>query len=76
MAQTKEGARKMQETIRKRYGLTKDGKSKLHVKIGAEGGKKSTTGGFWHAKYVLGDIEHVRDAGRKGGTVSVRKAKK
>ena len=46
MAQTKEGAEKARETIRKRYGLTADGKSKLHMAIGSKGGKKSGTGGF------------------------------
>lgn len=42
-------------------------------RIGAKGGKASGTGGFWYAKFVVGDIERIRAAGRKGGRLRWRK---
>jgi general stress protein YciG len=48
----------------------------LHTEIGALGGKKSGTGGFWHLKYVKGELEKVREFGRIGGKKSTRKPKK
>lgn len=59
--QTVEGARKAQATIKARYGLTPDGKSRLAVLIGAKGGFKSRGGGF-QANYELAQM-----AGRAGG---------
>ena len=73
MAQTKEGAEKARETIRKRYGLTADGKSKLHMAIGSKGGKKSGTGGFWYLKYVKGDTEKIQEIGKRGGRARQKK---
>lgn len=76
MAQTKEGALKAKETVRRKYGTLPDGRSKLHTEIGALGGKKSGTGGFWHLKYVKGDTERIKELGRVGGAKSIRRAKK
>lgn len=39
----------------------------FYKNIGAIGGKKGKTGGFWYKKYVLGDVEAVKAAGKKGG---------
>ncbi len=46
MSGTPDGAFKAQETILGKYGLTKDGKSALHVKVGAIGGRVSRGGGI------------------------------
>jgi general stress protein YciG len=42
----------------------------FYKKIGAKGGKNSTTGGFY------ADRELARTAGKKGGTISRRPSKK
>lgn len=67
MAQTKEGAKKARETIRSRYGVTEDGKSMLHIEIGAIGGAKSRGYKFGHGKV------DPRVAGAKGGAKSRRR---
>lgn len=67
MAGTKEGGAKAAATNKALYG--KD----FYGRIGSEGGKRGKTGGFWHAKYILGDNEHARAAGRKGGKISKRR---
>ena len=66
MGQTKEGAVKARQTILDRYGVTPDGKSKLHQRIGAVGGKKTGIKGFALNKAL------AIEAGRKGGTISRR----
>lgn len=66
MAGTKAGGQKAREANLRKYGPD------FYVKIGAIGGKLGRTGGFWHAKHILGDTEKVREAGRKGGSVSYR----
>lgn len=58
------GGLKAAQVNRERYG--KD----FYAKIGSEGGKNGTTGGFWYAKYVKGDNEFARIAGAKGGKLS------
>lgn len=63
MSGTREGGVKAAETNKDRYG--KD----FYRKIGAEGGKKSTTGGF------AANPELARIAGRKGGKKSRRRKK-
>jgi len=60
MAGTKEGGEKAAKTNLKKYGPD------FYQKIGAKGGKASTTGGF------AGDRELARIAGRKGGLKSKR----
>ncbi len=60
MAGTKEGGRKAAEANKKKYG------SDFYAKIGAKGGKKGTTGGFFANR------ELAREAGRKGGKISRR----
>lgn len=67
MAQTKEGALKARQTIIDKYG------EDYFKKIGVEGGKKGTTGGFWHAKYVLGDEDYIKRVSAKGGSNSRKK---
>ena len=66
MPGTKIGGVKARETNIQRHG--KD----YYARIGAMGGKKSGTGGFYHSK-VTGANWHV-EAGRKGGKIS-RKGK-
>lgn len=66
MGQTKEGAAKARQTVLDRYGVDENGKSKLHKRIGAIGGKKTGVKGF-----AL-DRERARVAGAKGGRISKR----
>lgn len=60
MAGTKAGGAKTAKTIRKKFG--KD----FYKQIGAVGGRKGTTGGFF-ANRELASI-----AGKKGGSISRR----
>lgn len=60
---TIEGGKQSSQKLIKKHGRTKDGKSVFHVKIGAKGGKASSTGGFF------GDRELARRAASKGGSV-------
>jgi len=62
MPGTKEGAAKASKTNKNRYGQD------FYAKIGAKGGKASTTGGFY------GNRDLARAAGAKGGRAS-RKTK-
>lgn len=64
MAGNKEGAVKAAATNRAKYG------EDFYKRIGAEGGKKGTTGGFF------ADRELAREAGRKGGRISRCTSKK
>lgn len=41
-------------------------------KLGAKGGTRSRTGGFWYKKHVLGDTESIRRAAILGGRISRR----
>lgn len=61
MPGTKAGAAKAVATIRKRFG--KD----FYAKIGAEGGRIGTTGGF------AANRDLARIAGAKGGSISRRR---
>ncbi len=63
MSGTKQGGIKAAETNKSRYGKN------FYKKIGAVGGKKSTTGGF------AANPELAREAGRKGGRISKRRKK-
>lgn len=63
MAGTKGGGKSAAETNKKKYG------SDFYAKIGAMGGKKGKTGGFFVNR------ELARVAGAKGGRIS-RKGKK
>ena len=47
----------------------------FYREIGKMGGKKGTTGGFWHTKHVLKAEDKIRAWGRKGGTKSRRTVK-
>jgi len=64
MTQTKAGAIKAQATVLKRYGLTADGKSKLHSEAGKVGGKNGHNSGFALNKKL------ARRAGKLGGIAS------
>lgn len=81
MSQTPEGVIKMKATIREKYGVTEDGKSKFHVEVGALGGRvKSPTKGFgWDERTRLQKIlrkkKRAAIAGRKGGQISRRRSK-
>lgn len=63
MAGTIEGGRAAAATNKKRYG------SEFYAKIGALGGKKGKTGGFYANRAL------AREAGRKGGKISRRTKK-
>lgn len=65
MAGTKEGGKAAATTNKRRYG------SDFYAKIGSKGGKVGKTGGFYYAK-MTGNIDLVREAGRKGGKKSRR----
>lgn len=69
MPGTKAGGAKAAATNKAKYG------EDFYGRIGAEGGKASGTGGFWHSKFVRGDIDSIREAGSKGGKVSKRRKK-
>jgi hypothetical protein len=58
------GGKKAYKTLISKHGTTEDGKSKFHTVIGAEGGKKGRTGGFY------GDRERARLYGSLGGKLS------
>ena len=60
MAGTKEGGRKAAARNKAKYG------SDFYAKIGAAGGKKGKTGGFYANR------ELARSAGAKGGRISCR----
>lgn len=66
MGQTKEGSIKAMETIKKRYGVDENGKSLLHARIGAAGGRNGYTGGLY------GDYERASKIGSIGGRRSKR----
>lgn len=61
MAGTQKGGAKAAKTNRKRYG------KEFYAQIGAMGGKKGRTGGFYANR------ELAREAGRKGGKISRRR---
>ena len=63
MAGTKAGGVAAAETNKKKHG------SDFYARIGAMGGKKGTTGGFFANR------ELAREAGRKGGRISRRSKK-
>lgn len=63
MAGTRLGGLRAAETNKRKHG------NDFYVKIGAEGGKKSTGGGF------AANPELAREAGRKGGLKSRKKRK-
>ncbi len=67
--QTPEGIIKMKKTILEKYGLTPDGKSALHSKIGSAGGSKSRGGGFGYGEQGK---RLAQIAGSKGGSKSRR----
>ncbi len=60
MAGTKAGGQAAAATNRKKYGAD------FYARIGASGGKKGRTGGFFANR------ELAREAGRKGGRISRR----
>mgnify|MGYP006363290491 FL=1 len=60
MAGTKEGGRAAAQTNKTKYGAD------FYARIGAKGGKKGRTGGFF------ADRELARIAGAKGGKISRR----
>jgi len=63
MAGTKKGGEAAASTNKKKYG------SDFYAKIGAMGGKKGRTGGFFANR------ELARQAGQKGGRISRRTKK-
>lgn len=67
MAGTLEGGKAAAKTNRKKYG------SDFYAKIGAKGGARGFTGGFYHMKQH--NPERVSELGKKGGTISKRRPK-
>lgn len=65
MAGTKVGGAKTAKTNKRKYGRN------YYREIGAEGGKKGRTGGFYYLK-ATGQLGKIREAGRKGGIASRR----
>jgi general stress protein YciG len=63
MAGTKAGGKAAADTNKKKYGPD------FYARIGAEGGKKGKTGGFFANR------ELAREAGRRGGRISRRTKK-
>lgn len=63
MAGTKKGGEAAANTNKKKYGAD------FYAKIGAMGGKKGRTGGFFANRDL------AREAGRKGGRISRRTKK-
>ena len=63
MAGTKAGGKQASDTNKRKYGAD------FYAKIGAMGGKKGTTGGFYANR------ELARIAGAKGGKISKRRKK-
>lgn len=63
MAGTRAGGIKAAQKTKEKYG------DDFYKRIGADGGKKGTTGGFYANR------ELARIAGAKGGTISKRKPK-
>jgi general stress protein YciG len=61
MSGTKAGGIAAAESNKRKYGHD------FYANIGRIGGAKSTKGGFWHKKYVLGDTESISRAGQMGG---------
>lgn len=74
--QTKAGIIKMQQTIKDRYGLTPDGKSVLHVKVGSMGGKKTAASGKLYEVGFASNRQRAVEAGRIGGRISRRTSNK
>lgn len=74
MAGTLEGGKKASATIKDKYGVDSEGRSLLHKRVGAIGGKKTgVIKGFAIARtYALDDPRHPSNAGRKGGLKSNR----
>jgi hypothetical protein len=65
MAGTFAGGRKARATILARYG------EDYYKHLGAQGGAAGTTGGFYYMKHN-GQIEKLRAASQKGGTIGGR----
>lgn len=63
MSGTMSGGKRAAETIKKEYG------EDFYARIGAKGGRNSTTGGFYANR------ELARKAGRIGGKISKRTKK-
>lgn len=63
MAGTKQGGKTAASTNKTKYGAD------FYAKIGAMGGKKGNTGGFYANR------ELAREAGRRGGRISRRTKK-
>jgi general stress protein YciG len=63
MAGTKVGGKEAAKTNKQKHGAD------FYARIGAMGGKKGTTGGFFANR------ELAREAGRKGGRISRRSKK-
>lgn len=66
MGGTLDGGKKASVTNKTKYG------NDFYKKIGSLGGKAGKTGGFCWMK-ANGQLDKIREAGRKGGRISKRK---
>jgi general stress protein YciG len=71
MAGNKKGGLKLRQTMINKFGSEEAWKEYMRNN-GKIGGESSKTGGFYYKKYVLNDIESVKEAGRRGGRASKR----
>ncbi len=74
--QTLEGGKNLRKSMIEKYGSEEAWKEIMRER-GRQGGKKGKTGGFYYAKknYTPDDPRHPANAGKRGGKLSVRKAK-
>lgn len=64
MSGNKEGGRKSAESNKQRHG------DDYYHRIGAMGGSKGKTGGFYYMKYVMNDTDRIKRLGSKGGRIA------
>lgn len=70
---TPEGGHTLKRTMIEKFGSEQAWKEHMRT-IASKGGKRGFTGGYWHAKYVQGDVNFIRECGSKGGRKSKRRA--
>lgn len=71
MSGTKAGSAKGQATIRKKYGVDKDGKSLMHKRAGIKGGATTPS----KPRGFAANPERASAAGKIGGKISRRPQK-
>ena len=72
MAGSKAGGATLRNTMIERFGSEEAWREHMRG-IASKGGKSGFTGGYWHAKYVQGDVNFIRECGMRGGRKSKRR---